>query len=124
MKRAEWQALFESTPPQLTLKALARRIGKNYRPTAAWARKLGYAKANANRLLWTAQRRREFSRLPWHLVPWHLSNSEIGRKYNVTREIVRRRRKEYGNHKPRSIEKGSGRGAGSTVLDCAPRKGE
>lgn len=99
MKRAEWQSLFASTPPQLTLKALARRIGKNYRPTAAWARKLGYAKANANRILWTRQRRREFSRIPWDRVPWRMNNSDIARKYGISREIVRRRRKEYDNHK-------------------------
>lgn len=102
MKRAQWATLLQRAPAGLTLKKLAKVIGQNYRPTAMWARRLEYPAANGHLLLWSAQRRREFSRVPWWLVPWRLSNSDIARKYGVSRCIVIRRRKEYDNHRPRS----------------------
>lgn len=94
MKRADWQIAFASLPPQLTLQQAARRLRHSYRLVASWARRLKYPAASGHLALWTAHRRREFSRVRWDKVPWHLSNADIGRRFCVSREIVRRRRKE------------------------------
>jgi len=99
MKQSEWQSLFDSLPPHLTLKEVARRFKQTYRLTATWARKCGYEAKSGHKLLWTAQRRRQFQRVPWQNIDWRLSNVQIARELGVSREIVRRRRGERNNHK-------------------------
>ena len=94
MKRAEWQHLFDSLPPGLELKRIAKQFRKGYRLTATWARRCNYQAASGHQLLWTAQRRREFSRVNWDSVPWEKRNVDIAKMYGVSREIVRRRRME------------------------------
>ena len=93
MTRSQWQSKLRSLPKGLTLKQVARRLRKPYQLAARWCKVFG----SRNRIdrAWTAQRLREFRRAPWSRVPWNMANVEIARSYGVSREIVRRRRKEF-----------------------------
>ena len=93
MKRAEWQSRFAELPKGLTMAQVAQRLQKPYRLTARWVRLLGYESGDGRG--WTEQRLRQFRRVPWEQVPWDLPNVAIARMFSVSREIVRRRRKEY-----------------------------
>src|SRR5512139_1941873 len=98
MTRDQWQSQFSKLPPNLTLRQVGHHFKIPYRLAAKWARRLGYAERSGYDALWTAQRRRQFQRVPWTQVPWDLTNVEIARRFGVSREIVRRRRMEYGGN--------------------------
>lgn len=97
MTRKQWKLGIKSAPEGLTIAQLSKHLNQSYKQTQHWAARFKYNRQSGHLALWTAQRRREFRRVPWDRVPWQLANVVIARKYNVSREIVRRRRKEYGN---------------------------
>lgn len=96
MKREEWQAALDGFPPGLTLHEVAKRIGCSYRLAAAWVKILGYKYKNGNPDKWTKERRLRVHKVEWAKLPWGCTNAQIARAYGVSREIVRKRRKEYG----------------------------
>lgn len=95
MTREQWRNRFDRLPPGLLLSEVAKRLKCTYRLASTWARRLGYEKRNGHLDSWSMDRRRKAWRVPWEKMDWTKTNAQLGRQYNVSREIVRVRREEF-----------------------------
>ena len=96
MTRAEWKSSFNALPPGLSLGQMARRLRKPYRLVADWAKRLGVVSVHDRNAAWPMKRRRVMWRVKWDKVPWDAMNdNQLARHYQVSRQIVGRRRAQF-----------------------------
>lgn len=101
MNRTTWEAVLKTVPAGLTIQQVARRLNQGYRITHHRIREFGYQAMPGHRQFWTEGRRRKLQKVHWARVNWSDPNWMIARRNNVSREVVRRRRKRYAPLEPR-----------------------
>lgn len=94
MKRASWERLISSLPPNLSQIAAAKYLGQKATTTRYWMVKLGYKFNDGRSNCWPTKRRKKITRLPVNRVDWDLPNVVIAKRFNVSRERVRQVRDE------------------------------
>ena len=91
MKR-DWPKLLSSLPHGLTIGEAAKRLNTPYLSTRAAIRMFGYPVIDGRKYGQRSNRKLKLDK-----VDWTKSNVAIARKFKVSRELVRLRRKQLGH---------------------------
>lgn len=96
MNQKEWKSRIQALPKGLTVFAAAKHLGLKYSAVRFWLQKFGYKYADGRSQAWPDKRRRSVTKIRPEKINWKLSNIEIAKKLNVSRERIRQLRNKNG----------------------------
>jgi len=92
-----WNNLINNLPKGLSVHQAARRLRRNYATTRYWLIKRGYHRKDGRRVPWSDSRWKSTVKVNPDKIDWSMRDSDIARKFNVTRQRIGQIRKIHDN---------------------------